>query len=75
MPGINEVPQQALPGITGAVTDAGVTFPAVVLWRFRVASLGIQAVTWSTIAIGIGYLATRTLEGDTAQAPQSVRTG
>jgi heme/copper-type cytochrome/quinol oxidase subunit 3 len=69
MPGINEVPQQALAGITGAVTDAGVTFPPVVLWRFRIASLGVQLVTWSTIAIGFGYLATRTLESGTALKP------
>jgi hypothetical protein len=69
MPGVNEVPQQALAGISSAVTDAGVTFPPVVLWRFRIASLGLQVVTWSTIAIGLGYLATRTLEGGTSLKP------
>jgi pimeloyl-ACP methyl ester carboxylesterase len=65
MPGINEVPQQALQGVTGAVTDAGITFPTVVLWRFRTATVAIQAITWATIAVGFGYLATRALERDT----------
>jgi hypothetical protein len=65
MPGINEVPQQALQGITGPVTDAGITFPPVVLWRFRTATVAIQAITWATLAVGFGYLATRTLEQDT----------
>src|SRR5215213_3539882 len=34
LPGIDEVPQQGLPGVVGAVTDAGVTFPPAVLWNF-----------------------------------------
>jgi len=44
MPTINEVP------------DA---FPAVVLWRFRVAALGIQVVLWSTLGFGFGAVAER----------------
>jgi hypothetical protein len=68
MPGINEVPQQALEGITGAVSDAGVTFPSVVLWRFRIASVAIQAISWATLAVGFGFLATRALEHDTQTA-------
>jgi uncharacterized membrane protein YidH (DUF202 family) len=68
MPGINEVPQQALEGITGAVTDAGLTFPPVVLWRFRIASVAIQAISWATLAVGFGFLATRALEHDTQTA-------
>ena len=59
LPGVNEVPQQAIPGVVHAVTDAGVTFPPTVLWRFRVASLAIQLVIWATIAIGFGVLAQR----------------
>ncbi len=62
LPGINEVSQQAVPGVVGAVTDAGVTFPPAVLWNFRVASLGLQAVTWTTIAVGFGFAAQRVLE-------------
>jgi predicted cobalt transporter CbtA len=64
LPGINEVPQQAVPGVVGAVTDAGVTFPPTVLWNFRTASLGIQLVMWTTIALAFGGLAERLLEPD-----------
>lgn len=42
MPTINEVPPD---------------FPAVVLWRFRMASLGLQAVLWTAIGLGFGGLA------------------
>jgi hypothetical protein len=61
LPGINEVPQQALNGVVDAVTDAEVTFPPTVLWNFRVASLGIQLVVWTTIALVFGVLAERLL--------------
>jgi hypothetical protein len=61
LPGVNEVPQVALRGVVGAVTDAGVTFPPTVLWRFRMASLGIQAITWAAIAIVFGARAERVL--------------
>jgi hypothetical protein len=71
MPGVNEVPQQAIEGITGAITDAATTFPPVVLWRFRVASLAIQAITWATLAVGFGWFATRILEGDTRAAART----
>jgi predicted cobalt transporter CbtA len=47
LPDVNEVPQ---------------AFPAVVLWRFRVAALGIQAVTWSTIGLLFGYLTERSFQ-------------
>lgn len=59
LPGVNEVPQQAIAGVVPAVTDAQTTFPPTVLWRFRVASLVIQAVMWTTIALGFGALAHR----------------
>jgi hypothetical protein len=62
LPGISEVPQQAIPGVVSAVTDAGVTFPPSVLWNFRVASLGLQAVMWTTIAVGFGFAAQQVLE-------------
>lgn len=42
MPGINEVPA---------------TFPAVTLWDFRLASLGIQTVLWGSIGVMFGYAA------------------
>jgi hypothetical protein len=58
-PGINEVPQQTLPSVVDAVTDADVTFPPTVLWAFRVSSLGLQVVMWSTIALVFGAVAHR----------------
>lgn len=39
MPPLNEVPEG---------------FPAVVLWQFRMASLGAQAILWATLGIGFG---------------------
>ncbi|MGB8898765.1 MAG: CbtA family protein, partial [Methylocella sp.] len=42
LPEIDEVPEQ---------------FSAVVLWRFRVAALGIQVVLWTTIGLIFGVLA------------------
>ncbi|PNE10372.1 MAG: hypothetical protein CR217_14600 [Beijerinckiaceae bacterium] len=44
LPEIDEVPEQ---------------FSAVVLWRFRVAALGIQVVLWTTIGLIFGVLAER----------------
>jgi Probable cobalt transporter subunit (CbtA) len=44
LPEIDEVPEQ---------------FSAVVLWRFRVAALGIQVVLWTTIGLLFGVLAER----------------
>jgi Probable cobalt transporter subunit (CbtA) len=44
LPGINEVPA---------------TFPAVTLWNFRLASLGIQTVLWGSIGIMFGYVGQR----------------
>lgn len=46
LPNINEVPED---------------FPAVVLWRFRIASFGIQVILWGTIGLLFGVLAERCL--------------
>jgi len=46
LPDINEVPDQ---------------FPAVVLWRFRVASIGMQVILWSAIGLLFGIAAERIL--------------
>jgi predicted cobalt transporter CbtA len=46
LPDINEVPDQ---------------FPAVVLWRFRVASIGMQVILWSAIGLLFGVAAERIL--------------
>lgn len=77
LPGINEVPQQAIAGVVPAITDAATTFPPAVLWRFRIASLAIQGVMWATIAIGFAPLAHRLLAYDedttTAASNRSMR--
>jgi predicted cobalt transporter CbtA len=41
------------------VNEVRAEFPAVVLWRFRIASLGAQLVMWSTIGLIFGALAER----------------
>jgi hypothetical protein len=46
LPDVNEVPEH---------------FSAVVLWNFRVASLGLQAVLWTVIGLLFGFLADRVL--------------
>lgn len=51
MPPLNEVPEG---------------FPAVVLWQFRMASLGAQAIMWTVIGLGFGAW----VERDLAQAKQ-----
>jgi hypothetical protein len=50
LPPINEVPK---------------TFPAVTLFRFREASLGMQAVIWTTIGLVFGVTAERVMAGRT----------
>jgi predicted cobalt transporter CbtA len=44
LPSINEVPEQ---------------FPAVLLWNFRIASFGTQAVMWTTVGLLFGWLTER----------------
>jgi hypothetical protein len=46
LPVINEVPK---------------AFPADLLWRFRIASLGIEAILWTTIGLVFGVLAEKLL--------------
>ncbi len=52
LPDINEVPDR---------------FSAVVLWRFRLASLGIQAVLWTVLGLGFGVAAEKSLGWDAAR--------
>jgi predicted cobalt transporter CbtA len=44
LPTVNEVPEQ---------------FPAVVLWQFRIASLGAQLIMWATVGLVFGALTER----------------
>jgi predicted cobalt transporter CbtA len=46
LPSVNEVPEQ---------------FPATLLWQFRVASIGMQAVLWTALGLLFGYVAERYL--------------
>jgi predicted cobalt transporter CbtA len=46
LPPINEVPDG---------------FPAMVLWQFRIASLGMQLVMWTTIGLLFGRLTERAM--------------
>jgi predicted cobalt transporter CbtA len=48
LPDINEVPAE---------------FPAIVLWKFRMASLAIQVLMWATLGLMFGWLAERVLSG------------
>jgi hypothetical protein len=74
-PSINEVPQQALPDVIDAVTDADATFPPTVLWAFRVSSLGLQVVIWTTIALTFGAFAERLLERPALEPSHQSRSG
>jgi len=57
LPTVNEVP-------------AG--FPAVLLWRFRMASLGMQAVMWATIGLLFGALTERAMAARFRVSPQGL---
>jgi uncharacterized membrane protein YidH (DUF202 family) len=59
LPGIHEVPK---------------AFPATTLWRFREASIGMQAVLWSTIGVVFAWAAQRVMVGARAR-PRTTATG
>jgi len=44
-----------------AVSETPKDFPATVMWQFRVAAIGIQAVLWAAFGLLFGYLAERVL--------------
>ncbi|MCS0504737.1 CbtA family protein [Ancylobacter mangrovi] len=54
LPDINEVPEQ---------------FSATLLWQFRLASLGIQAILWTTLGLLFGYVAERAGAGSSRTRP------
>ena len=53
----------AVVGLAGAllprVDEVPADFPATLLWRFRIASLGTQAVLWTVLGLLFGVLAER----------------
>jgi predicted cobalt transporter CbtA len=56
LPDVNEVPNR---------------FPAVVLWRFRTASLGLQVVLWAGLGIVFGILAEAGLRSHPSPSPRN----
>jgi predicted cobalt transporter CbtA len=44
-----------------AVNEVPAEFPAVVLWNFRIASVGMQAIMWTTIGLVFGALTQRSM--------------
>ncbi len=61
------IAQVALPDIDEVPGD----FPANVLWKFRMASLGMQAILWGTLGLVFGVLAERLLRpAVAARAPR-----
>ncbi|MFH8680337.1 CbtA family protein [Streptomyces lydicus] len=56
LPTVNETPED---------------FPATVLWQFRLASLGIQALLWTAFGVIFGILAERALRPHTPQADRA----
>ena len=59
--------------ILPAVHETPAGFPADVLWRFRLASLGVNATLWAAIGLGFGALAERLVgERATRRAPVTV---
>jgi predicted cobalt transporter CbtA len=53
------VAQLVLPDIDEVPAD----FPAIVLWKFRMASLAIQVLMWASLGLMFGWLAARVLGG------------
>jgi predicted cobalt transporter CbtA len=72
LPGVNDIPQELLRGVVPANGDSGITFPPVVLWRFRVSALAVQVGLWGSVAIVFGYLAQRVLEPSPSAEPHRV---
>jgi predicted cobalt transporter CbtA len=56
MPAINEVPS---------------AFPAVLLWKFRVAALGMQVIMWTSLGLLFGALAQQSLYGTSLRRTMS----
>jgi Probable cobalt transporter subunit (CbtA) len=58
-----------------AVDEVPADFPATVLWRFRLASVGVQAVLWTTLGLLFGALTERGLRRDQTRVGSTVRVG
>ncbi|MEV0595598.1 CbtA family protein [Nonomuraea cavernae] len=58
--------------ILPSVNEGSANFPATVLWDFRVASLGVQAVLWTGLGLIFGALTERSLASRSRATPISV---
>jgi len=43
-------------------------FPAALLWKFRIAAIGMQAIMWTTLGLLFGNLAERSLRAGSRMA-------
>ncbi len=60
--------------ILPAVNEVPDTFPAVVLWQFRVASFGMQLLMWAAIGLVFGALAERAMASSYFPAENRLQT-
>jgi predicted cobalt transporter CbtA len=63
------IAQLALPDVNEVPAD----FPAVVLWKFRMTSLGMQVLMWATFGLLFGWLAERRLKPAPGRPARSLR--
>lgn len=57
------------------ISEVQKDFPATLLWRFRLAAIGVQAVLWASFGLFFGYLAERVLAPRTSAASGAVPGG
>ena len=58
-----------------SIDEVPANFPAVVLWRFRVDSVAMQAIMWATLGLGFGVVAERTFHGGGLLSARPMRPG
>jgi hypothetical protein len=47
-----------------SIIEVSAEFPAVVLWKFRMASFGMQLIMWTTFGLVFGIVAERALRSE-----------
>jgi MFS family permease len=57
----------AVQGLLPRINEVPTDFPATVLWNFRIASIGMQALLWTVIGVGFGIFAQRVIQRGEAQ--------
>ncbi|WP_024904232.1 CbtA family protein [Robbsia andropogonis] len=63
----------AVQGGLPTINEVPATFPASTLWQFRVASIGMQAVVWTTLGLLFGILAERVIQHRNGPLPAGMR--